>query len=591
MKQKYLLDEQRELIEAARGVRKCDAVIRGGYVVSVFTGEIERADVGMYHGRIAAVVYNGEPVEAEHIIDADGLFLTPGLIDSHMHLESSMLSPAEFAKSVLSRGTTAVVIDPHEIANVAGVDGIRELLEASEGLPLTFYFMIPPAVPATDLDTSGGRIDAGDIAGFAGDPRVLGIAEAMDYPGVIEGRRDELEKIGAMPGKVVDGHAPGLSGRDLQAYAAAGITSEHEAINQWEGLEKLRAGFYLMIREGSAAHDLGALIKLVDTNTVSRCLLATDDLSSTDLLDKGHIDYLLSRAVKHGISAQQAIRMATLNTAQRFKLDGVGAVAPGYRADIACFKDLIDFQASLVVAGGEVVAMDGEVVVPVRSHRFSEKLTRTVHLPDLTPDDIIICAGSGLARVIGAQEGQLVTQRLLMAPAVLGGRVVPDVVNDVLKIVVVERYGRSGSVGLGLVKGFGLGAGAMAGSVSHDSHNVVAVGTSDRDIIAAAKRVGEMNGGLVVARDGEVVAELALPVGGLMSDQSAGVVAGKLRRVEQAARDLGCPMEHPFMTLSFMCLPVIPELKITDRGLVDVEEFEIVPLFAGDRGQTRDVAL
>lgn len=586
---KLTVQQTRELIEVARGRRECDLVIRGGYVANVFTGEILLADVGTMHGRIAVVATNGG-LEGKREIDAEGLFLAPGLIDGHMHLESSMLTPAEFTRAALPLGTTAVVMDPHEIANVAGPEGLRELMEASAGLPISFYAVVSPAVPESNLVTSGGEITASDIASFADNPRVLGIAEAMNFPGVIEAREDVLERLAAMPGKVIDGHAPGLSGRDLQAYVAAGIDSEHEATNSWEGMEKLRAGMYLMIREGSAARDLDDLIGLVDPHTVDRCLLVTDDLSPADLERDGHMDNLLRKVVRHGVSPVQAVRMATINTAQRFRLAGVGAIAPGYAADIAAFEDLSDFRAAFVVASGEIAAMDGEVTIPLREHSFTERLTHTVRLPRLTAGSLAIPAGPGQVRVIQAMDGELITRQLVVTPPVIGDHVAPDIERDILKIAVVERHGKNGNVAVGLVSGFELKKGAMAGSVAHDSHNVVAVGTGDQDILRAIERVGEMQGGLVVVDNGKVVAELPLPLAGLMSTPRAGAVAGQFARLEDAARSLGCRMQHPFMTLSFMCLSVIPELKITDRGLVDVAGPEIVPLFTGEESTARRTA-
>ena len=573
--------QMRDLIEAARGKRPCDLALRGGLVVNVFTGEILCSDVGIQGGRIAAVGANGG-IEATAVIDADGLILCPGLIDAHIHLESTMLTPAEFARAVLPLGTTAVVIDPHEIANVAGAPGIRELMAACRNLPLRFYLMIPPAVPASEFETSGARLDAEDMASLAGEPDVLGIAEEMDVAGVLDAREEVLSKLASVPGTAIDGHAPGISDRDLQAYAAAGINSDHECTNHWEALEKLRAGMYLMIREGSAAHNLDELVRLVDLNTERRCLLVSDDLSPADLVGLGHVDHLLRRAVRQGVGPVHAIRMVTLNAAERFGLDRVGAIAPGYRADLAAFEDLSDFRAAFVIAGGEFVAADGRISVAPPRHRFSEGLTSSVHLPELAPEDVLIPDHGGPARVIEAVDGQIITRELVLRPASLGGRVHADVDRDILKIVVVERHGKSGNAAVGLVTGFGLKRGAIASSVAHDSHNVVAVGASDKDIIHAIRRVGEMRGGLAAVAGGEVIADLPLPIGGLMSRASAPQVARTVRRLEVAARDLGCRMTHPFMTLSFMCLSVVPELKITDRGLVGVTRHELVPLFAGE---------
>ena len=580
----------RDIIEAARGKTRCDAVIRGGLVVNIFTGEMLQQDIGIKSGWIAVVGANGQEIEADQEIDATGLFLVPGFIDSHLHLESSMLVPVEFARAVVPLGTTAVILDPHEIANVAGTDGIAEMMRASANLPLKFYFTIPPAVPSTNIEASGARIEATDIAGFSHSPNVLGIAEEMDYPGVIKARQEILEKLTSMPGRPVDGHAPDVSGRDLQAYVAAGITSDHEVTNAWEGLEKLRMGMYLMIRDGSAAHNLDDLIGLADPLTVQRCMLVTDDLLPTDIQETGHLNALLAKAVRRGVSPVQALRMVTLNPAQRFGIERVGAIAPGYEADIVALEDLEDFRAAFVISGGEITAIDGDITVHMQPYEFARRMTNTVHPPRLRHEDLAIRAETGEARIIQAMDGQIFTRQILEQPAVIGEFVVSDTGRDILKMIVVDRHGRSGRVGLGLVNGFGLKSGAIAGSVSHDSHNIIAVGTNDTDIICAVNRVGEMNGGLVAVFEGAVMTELALPIGGLMSLEPAFVVAGLLRNLEAAAKGLGTAMEHPFATLSFMSLSVVPELKLTCAGLVDVNEFRIVPLFSGKRGETESFA-
>lgn len=569
--------ELRELIQAARGTRRCDLAIRGGRVVNVFTGDIDRLNVGILHGRIAAVTE--EKIDAERVVDVSAMYVIPGFIDGHMHLESSMLTPAEFARVALPLGTTSVVVDPHEIANVVGADGVREMMRATEALPLTFYFTISPCVPTSELDTSGARLGVEDVCGLIRHPRVVGIGEMMDFPGILEGREDLLEKMDCKDGGIIDGHCPGLTGRDLQAYAAAGITSDHEVTEAAEGLEKLRAGMYLMIREGSAARNLDDLVGLVNSRTAERCLLVTDDLQPTDLSRRGHMNYLVSRAVARGVDPVDAIRMASLNTAQRFRLGRLGAVAPGYGADLGVVEDLLDFRAALVVSGGRIAAREGNLEIEVPPSEFSSGLTSTVHLPALSENSFAIRVGAGSARVIEAVEDQLITRRVHVEPAVTEGHVVADTRRDLLKIAVIERHGKSGSIGLGLVKGFGLRHGAIASSVAHDSHNVVVVGASDRDMLAAVRAIGEMNGGLVVTRDGRTVARLPLPIAGLMSDLPAGDAAERLRAVEEAARSLGCPMAHPFGTLSFMCLSVIPELKLTAVGLVDVQSFRTVTLF------------
>jgi len=586
MNSRLSTDHARHLIEAALGSRKLDLILLGGHVVNVFTGEVARSDVGILDGRIAVVSADGA-LEGRATLDVEDMFLTPGLIDSHVHLESSMLTPAEFARAVVPLGTTAVVTDPHEIANVAGESGIREVMRAARDLPLAIYFMIPSCVPASGLETSGAVLDARDLAHFADSPQALGVAEMMNYPGVLGGDETVLRKIDAMPGRVVDGHAPGLTGRRLQAYVAAGMSSDHETTDRWEGLEKLRAGMYLMLREGSAARNLDDLADLIDPFTANRCLLCTDDISAADLVGLGHIDHLLRMLVERGVSPVKAVRMATLNAAQCFRLDRVGAIAPGYNADIAVFTDLADFRASLVVAKGEIAAVDGRLVSPVKPYRFSHRLTRSLKLPEVVPSDLDITAGDGPVRVIVASDGRITTGSVELEPTVLSGRVMTDIARDILKIVVVERHGKSGAVSVGLIRGFGLRSGAMASSVAHDAHNVVAVGVSDPDILHALRRIEDMQGGLVAVSEGAIMAELPLPIAGLLSPLSAPTVARKLRKADEGVRSLGCAMTGPFATLSFMCLSVVPELKITDKGLVDVTASRIVPLFAEEQTGNR----
>lgn len=578
------IQQMRELIQAARGDRPCDLAVRGGSVVNVFTGEIIRADVGIFGEQIAVVTGDGT-IDALQTIDAHGLFLAPGLIDAHMHLESTMLTPAEFARVVLPRGTTAVIIDPHELANVAGKEGIHELIAALKNLPVRFYIMLPSCVPASEFETSAARLDASDIEELASEPPVIGLGEMMDFNAVLSGNEEALRKLASVRDKVVDGHCPGLSGRELQAYVAAGIDSEHQATDFREGLEKLRAGMHLMIREGSVAKDLDKLIGLIGPQTVDRCMLVSDDLLAIDLEEQGHIDQLLRRAVKRGIDAVQALKMVTVNPAKRFGLRRFGAVAPGYYADIVAFKNLSDFEAAFVIAGGELAAFDGQVTAELCEHSFNAALLNTMHLPDLNAKRLEIPADGGLVNVILAADGRIITGRLLIEPTVLADRVVSDTDRDILKIVVIERHGINGNIALGLVNGFGLKSGAIAGSVAHDAHNVVAVGANDCDILRAIQRVGEMNGGLAVANEGQIIADLPLPIAGLISTSNAGTTAARFRHLEDAARKIGSPMEHPFMTLSFMCLSVVPELKITDRGLVDVGGSRIIPLFTGTKAE------
>ena len=570
------VDQLAKLIACAAGHEPADLVVRGANLVNVFTGEIYPADVAIKDGRIVGL----DDYDARDEIDASGLYLAPGLIDGHFHLESALLSPAEFARMALPLGATTVVIDPHEIANVAGVEGIRQLIRATEGLPVTFYIMVPSCVPASDLETSGAELTAADVETLGKEDRVLGLAEVMNVPGVLSGEFSVIEKIVSCHAKAINGHAPGLRGRDLNAYVAAGMRSDHETTDPYEGLEKMRAGMYLMVREGSAARNLDDLLRIVKPRNARRCMLVTDDLLPTDIDENGYINYLLKRAVADGIEPVTAIQMATLNAAERFCLPDRGAIAPGYRADIVAFPDLEHFEPAFVIANGRLAAKNGEVVGEISARaEFDDRLMRSVNALDVCAEDLRIRARHGLCRAIGAVGDQIITEALTLKPTTHDGWVVADVKRDLLKMAVVERHCASGRIGLGLIRGFGLHDGAIGSSVAHDSHNLVAIGTNDEDMALVFSRLMSLRGGLVVASDGKVLADLPLPIGGLMSDLPVSEVVSRLRGVEKAARDLGCVMNHPFMTLSFMCLSVLPELKLTDRGLVDATTNRIVGLF------------
>jgi len=562
------------LIAVARGEEPADLLLKNGRLVNVLSGEIHPARVAIVDGRVAGL---GGDYRAHRVVDLAGRFICPGFIDAHVHLESSMVQPAEFARAVLPHGTVAVVCDPHEIANVLGLDGVRYILDASAGLPLAVYVMAPSCVPATHMETAGAALDAADIAQILTYDRVLGLAEMMNYPGVLFRAPSVLAKIEAAAGRPVDGHAPGLSGQDLNAYLAAGIGSDHECTDPDEAREKLRRGMHIFIREGTTARNLHSLLPMVTPANARFCHFCTDDRHPDTLLTEGHVDDIVRQAIGGGLDPVLAIQMASINTALYFGLRQAGAVAPGYRADLLVLDDLERVQVAQVYAAGQLVAEGGRCLLSAAE--FPRVPTQaTVHL-DLAALDLTIPAGQGPARVIGVVPGQVVTKDLRLEPAVAGGQVVADPARDLSKIAVVERHRGTGNVGLGLVKGIGLRQGAIASSVAHDSHNVVVVGTSDAEMRAAVTAIAEMGGGQVAVADGQVLAACPLPIAGLMSDQPLEKVRDQVAALTKAAQALGSTLPDPFMTLSFLALPVIPALKLTDKGLVDVGKFQIVPLF------------
>jgi adenine deaminase len=574
------VDRLRELIRVARGERPPDLVIKGGRVLNLFTGETIRADVALSGGRIAGVGSYDSP----EVIDAGGAFISPGFMDAHMHPESTLLAPAELARAVLSRGTTAIMADPHEIANVLGGNGIRFMLEASAGLPVDIYFLLPSCVPATGLETSGASLSAADLKLFRRERRVLGLAEMMNYPGVLAGSSPILDKLDAFRSRIRDGHAPLLSGRDLNAYIAAGIGSDHECTGREEAREKLRLGMHIMIREGTQAKNLKELIPLVDPRNNRRFSLVTDDLHPHDLLAKGHLDHLVDMAVEAGLDPLEAIRMVSLNTAEYFGLRGRGAVAPGYRADLLILSSLRPIRIRSVIKSGRVVFHDGAFAGGEGAAAEGGACPGAMNIRPFAPEAFRVpCAGERI-RVIGLVPDQILTRLLVLEATRRDGMVVSDLGRDILKLVVVERHRSTGRIGIGFVQGFGLGEGALASSVAHDSHNIIAVGCDDGDLTRAVRAVAEMGGGLAAVLNGEVLAKLPLPIAGLMSDRPLGEVAPGWQEMRRVARAFGSVPEEPFMVLSFLALPVIPELKLTDRGLVDVNRFEHVPLFAGETG-------
>ncbi len=566
-----------ELLAVARGDQPADLLIRNARIVNVFSGRIEEADVALFEGRIAGV---GSGYSARTAIDLHGAYLAPALIDAHVHIESSLCTPSQFAAVVLPRGVTCVVSDPHEIANVAGLEGIRFMVEAARGLPLTVKLMASSCVPATPMETSGAALDAAALATLLDEPSLIGLAEVMNFPGVVNGAPDVLAKLAAFAGRPLDGHLPLITGKALNAYVAAGIGSEHECVTVAEAEEKLARGLYILIREATNARNLHALLPMITPANSRRICFCTDDRIPADLLDEGTIDYMVAEAIRFGIEPVTAIQMATLNTSEWFGLRERGAIAPGRVADFIVFDSLADFKVRQVYSAGRLVAEEGVLAATVAlpQPEISAAIAQSVHV-NLDALDLRIPARSDTIRVIGARDGQLVTDALQMAATIVAGEAVADVERDLLKMAVIERHKAGGGVALGFIQGFGLQRGAIAGTVAHDHHNLVIIGADDRSMTTAAHAVAAMGGGLALAEGDAVIATLPLPVAGLMSDQPVAAVRAAYDRLLDAAHARGSEMHDPFMAMSFMALEVIPTLKLTDRGLVDVERFDFVDLF------------
>lgn len=561
-------------IKVAQGLEPVDLLLKNGRLVNVLSGQIHSVSMAVHEG---LVVGFGD-YDANDTVDLQGRYLAPGFIDGHLHLESSMLTVSEFARNVVPKGTTTVVADPHEIANVMGLDGIRYMLDSSEGLPLRVYLMFPSCVPATPFETSGAVLEAEDMVPLKDNPRILGLAEMMNFPGVVMGDQGALAKIKAFEGRPIDGHAPGLSGRELCAYVIAGIGSDHECVSAEEAREKLGMGMRVMIREGSAAHNMDALLPLVNEFNSRNCMFVTDDMDPSDIMEKGHIDRLVRKAVGKGMDPIRAIQMASLNTARYFGLKGLGALAPGYIADILVLEDLTQFQVDRVYQAGRLVAQQGKAIDRTTSS-VGAAFTTSMNVDWSKVTGFEIPAEGDSVNVIGIVPGEIFTKRLYQPAPKSDGRIVADTDRDILKISVIERHKGSGAYGLGLISGFGLKKGAVGCSVAHDAHNIIVVGENDRDMMTVARHIHDMGGGMAAAVEGNVKAELPLPIAGLMSDAPIGEVRTALDRVAQSARDLGCGLEGPFATLSFMALTPIPELKITDQGLFDSANFKFVSLF------------
>ena len=561
------LAAKQRLIAVAAGREKADLVLKNAKYLNVFSNEFLCGDIAVANGLIAGVgKYDGKTE-----IDVSGKLVLPGFIDAHIHLESSMVTPAEFAKAVVAHGTTTVITDPHEITNVMGIDGVEYMIQASQNLPIDVHFMMPSCVPATEIDESGAELDCKDIDLYLDNKKVLGLAEMMNYVGVINGDKNVLSKIVTSQAhhKKIDGHAPELSGNDLNAYIAAGVYSDHECSTFENALEKLRKGQFIMIREGTAAHNLKALMPLLTQQYYSRCMFATDDKHPSDLLYGGHIDYIVKQALKNGADPIVALKTATHHAARYFLLNNKGAIASGYLADIVVVDNLEDFNVETVFKRGKLV-FDGEVKdfsAPTVDEELAQKCFDTFHLDSVTPSSFKVDGKLGLIGLVG---GELLTRNLGTADKI-------DVENDILKIACIERHKGTNHIGVGYVKGYSLKSGAVATSVAHDSHNIITVGCNDDDIAVAVNAIKDSKGGIAVVENGKIKALLELPIAGLMSDEPLTTVNEKLENAKSSAYELGADKSiDPFMTLSFLSLPVIPSLRITTKGVFDAENWKML---------------
>lgn len=563
-----------EIIMAARGEKKVDTLFINGNIVNVFSGEIYQANVAVHGGLIVGF---GDYV-ASQTIDLQGKFLCPGFMDGHMHLESSMVSPTEFARAVIPKGTTTIVCDPHEIANVKGIEGIKYILRANKVVPLDIYAMVPSCVPATEFETSGATLSAEELKPSFGKDWILGLGELMDFPGLLEKDPHVLKKVRAAGRMRIDGHAPGVKGKDLYAYIAAGAVSDHECTNYEEAHEKLKLGMYIMIREGSVTRDLDALYSLVKPLNMRRCMFVTDDREPVDLMDEGHLNFLVKKSISKGMDPTVAVSLASVNTAEYFGIKNVGAIAPGYMADLLVIDNFKDFNIEMVFKKGQLVARNGEPLF-TPAPLDNSTVAHTVNIKHVDAERLAVKAEGEYINVMEIIPDQIITKRLWEKAKIENGKIVSDTERDILKMAVIERHHGTGNIGIGFVKGFGIKKGALASTIAHDSHNLIVLGTNDEDMLAAVEEIKRIQGGLVAVADGRVLGELSLPIAGLMSDQPLAAVRKKLDEMHEIASGLGATPKSPFMALSFMALPVIPEIKVTDKGIVDVTAFKLIGLF------------
>ena len=564
------------IINVARGLEKADLVIKNANVVNVLSEEIYKGDIAIVDGIIAGI---GENYSGKKEIDVNGAYVSPSFIDGHVHLESAMLLPKEFASVVLPAGTTTVIIDPHEISNVLGLHGISFMHEAVKNLPMDVYTMLPSCVPATPFETSGFDLNSYDLSLLIDKPWVLGLAEMMNFPGVLNLDNNVMAKLELAKSKEkrIDGHAPYLSGKDLCAYVASGVKSDHECTTPEEAIERIRLGMYVMIREGTAAKDLDALLPVLKNCNTRKCIFVTDDRHPSDL--KNHINGMVRRAVEAGVDPIKAIQVASLNTAEYFGLQNLGAIAPGYKADLLVLPDLKSFKPDIVMKNGNVIAHNGKLAIEIPQGE-ALAVRNSVNVRWITPDDFKISVNEPDGKIgVKALEvipHQLITKSIETEALVEDGNAISNIENDTLKICVIERHRATGNIGKGFVKGFNLKCGAIASTVAHDSHNMIVIGTNDADMYTAAVALIKCKGGKVVVKDGEIISELALPIAGLMSDREFDYVVDKCEELNQAAHSIGCELNDPFMTMGFLSLPVIPELKITDKGVFDTNKFDFI---------------
>lgn len=576
MKPKLTKEQLKKRIDVAAGRVPADLVLAGGRVVNVFTEEIVTANIAIADGYIAAV--SSSDYEGLEVVDLGGAYVSPGLIDGHVHIESAMVTPAEFAKTILPRGTTSIIADPHEIANVAGLKGIEYMLNASEGLPLDVFYMLPSCVPATSFEHSGATLLADDLSQLIHHPRILGLGELMDFYAVAGADPQIIDKVLMAGDKLVDGHGPVISDKQLNAYVSAGVRTEHECTSPEEMIERLRLGMYIQMREGSAARNLKALLPVVSKENMRRIFFCTDDRHPGDILAEGHIDNHIRIAVSHGMSAIAAIKMGSLNAAEAYHLYDRGAIAPGYVADLVILNDLEGFKVDRVYKNGRLAAQAGKSSFHFESP-ISDEVLNTVNFKPVGLSDLKLPMTTDVARVIKLNAHSLVTTAVNRKVDLKDGYFEYNHRLDMLKLAVIERHHATGSIGLGLLEGFGLKNGAIASTVAHDSHNLIVVGDSDEAMLMAIEAIETIGGGLVLVSNGEVIGQLPLPIGGIMTDQSLEAVDKQLEALLEKAYSIGISRDFdPFMTLAFMALPVIPEIKLTDMGLFDVNSFNFVPI-------------